>query len=72
MRGPRPPIVHASDKGYPACGAKQRPMDRKRDFAGDSVYGELMPAGDINCPRLACMRLRAMWLRQQRGKLVQP
>jgi hypothetical protein len=53
------PITHASDKGYPLCGAKQRPCDPRADFSGDVVSGDLMRnlGAVVDCE--ACLRIEA-------------
>jgi hypothetical protein len=55
----RPPITHASAKGYPLCGAKQRPCDPSADFSGDVVSGDLMRnlGAVVDCE--ACLRIEA-------------
>lgn len=53
----RPPVVHASSKGYPACGAKQRAWDVKNGIEGDVVSGEWARerGSAVDCG--ACLRL---------------
>lgn len=56
----RPPVIHASADGYPACGSKQRAWDVKKGIEGDTVSGMRPPTCE-KCIEAVGASPRAVW-----------